>query len=116
MHDLTAYFNKSLEEDEKLFRLSEDEEANHLWTILKMAIVTGAPDSDGTEASFHSFWDDNIRKVLGATCTLSKFIRDSNEYSSSKAGFWRIASGHLRLQGRRELAWLQWKATQRRAV
>lgn len=88
IHNLTAYFNKPLKEDERvpishytmmtlmshgdqsiicsesdllqLFRLSEDEEADHIWTILKVAIVTSAPDSDGTEASFHSFWDDNI--------------------------------------------------------
>ena len=66
--DLMAYFNKPLEESEKvplshycmttplsrgeptimcnegdlqrIFRASEDEEADYLWTILKMAIVT----------------------------------------------------------------------------
>jgi hypothetical protein len=81
--DLMAYLNKPLEENEKvplsqysmttflsrreptimctesnlqrIFRCSEDKEADYLSTILKMAIVTGAPDGDGTKASFISF-------------------------------------------------------------
>jgi len=45
---------------QQIFRFSEDKEADYLWTILKTAIVTSALDSDGTQASFILFWDDNI--------------------------------------------------------
>jgi len=105
-HDLMAYLNRPLKESDKvplshysmttlvsrgepkimcsesdlqrIFRSSEDEEADYLWTILKMAIVTSAPDSDGTQASFISFWDDNIRKIISAIFTPSKIIRENN--------------------------------------
>jgi hypothetical protein len=106
-----AYFNKPLEENEKvplshycmttlisrgepnimcsegdlqrIFRVSENE-ADYLWTILKMAIVTGAPDGDGTKASFISFWDDNIRKILSATFAPNRVARDSNREMSTR--------------------------------
>lgn len=109
--DLMAYFNKPLEENEKvplshycmttllsrgeptimcseddlrrIFRVSEDEEADYLWTILKTAIVAGAPDGDGTDASFISFWDDNIRKILNATFAPNKIVRDNNRDTST---------------------------------
>ena len=68
---------------ERLFRVSEDEEADYLWTILKLAIVSGAPDGDGTEASFISFWDDNIRKIFNVTFAPNKVIRDSNRDTST---------------------------------
>jgi hypothetical protein len=62
---------------------SEDEEADYHSTILKIAIVTGAPDGDGTKASFISFWDDNIRKFLSVAFALNKVIRDSNRDTST---------------------------------
>jgi hypothetical protein len=110
--DLIAYFNKPLEENEKIplshysmttllsrgeptimcseddlrriFRFTEDGEADYLWTILKTAIVTSAPDGDGTEASFISFWDDNIRKILSATFAPNQVVRDSNRHASTR--------------------------------
>jgi len=108
--ELGEYFNKPLEEGEKvplsrdamvlllsrgdpnimcsesdlelIFRCSEEEASDYLFTILKTAIVTSAPDSDGTEASFISFWDDNIRKIVAATLVPNKVIRDSNRNTS----------------------------------
>jgi hypothetical protein len=68
---------------QQIFRSSEDEEAEYLWTILKPAIATGAPDSDGTKASFISFWDDNIRKIISAIFSPSKIIRDNNRDTST---------------------------------
>ena len=67
----------------RIFRVSEDEEADYLWAILKTAIVAGAPDGDGTNASFISFWDDNIRKILSATFAPNKIVRDNNRDTST---------------------------------
>ena len=105
------YFKKPLEEDEKMplshynmsalvshgqpeircsegdlrriFRFSEDEESDYLWTILKATLVTSAPDKDGTEASFISFWDDNIRKIITHMVTPIKIIRDRSRSTST---------------------------------
>jgi hypothetical protein len=109
--DLIAYFNKPLEENEKvplshhsmttllsrgelnimcseddlqqIFRSSEDEEADYLWTIPKMAIVAGSPDGDGTDISFFSFWDDNIRKILSVIFAPHEVIRGGNRNMSA---------------------------------
>jgi hypothetical protein len=111
--ELAAYFNKPLEEDDKvplshlsmstlvsrggpkikcserdlqrIFRSSEDEESDYIWTTLKATINAGAPDSDGTEASFHSFWDDNIRKIITLIDTPNKIIRNSNRGTSARS-------------------------------
>lgn len=67
----------------RIFRFSEDEESDYLWTILKTTLVTSAPDNDGTEASFISFWDDNIRKIIAHTVTPTKIIRGSSRSMST---------------------------------
>ena len=110
-----AYLNKPLEEDEKvplshysmttlvsrgeptivcnerdlqqIFRSSEDEEADYLWTILKPAIASSAPDSDGTEESFHFFWDDNIRKIIAAIFAPDKFINRGTSTAFQRPDF-----------------------------
>lgn len=106
-----AYLNKPLEEDEKIplssysmsallsegeakircskgdlqqvFRLSEHEHSYYLWTSLTATILTGAPDSNGTESSFHSFWDDNIRKIINQILIPNQTVRDSNHGTST---------------------------------
>jgi hypothetical protein len=68
---------------EQLFRCSEDEEADLIWTILKVAVTNNAPDYDGTELSFISFWDDNIRRIFACVISPSKIIRDSSRSTST---------------------------------
>ena len=112
---LLAYVSKDLTEDEKvplshhefsrllsqevdvnnmcseadlkqLFRPSEDENAEYLWsTYLLPTIRRGPPDENGTEASYISFWDRNIRDILAAIITegQTKCIRDSNQDTST---------------------------------
>jgi hypothetical protein len=67
------------------FRSSKDEESDHIWTTLKATINAGAPDSDGTKALFHSFWDDNIRKIITLIDIPNKIIRDSNRGTSPQS-------------------------------
>jgi hypothetical protein len=68
---------------QRIFRSSEDEESDYIWTTLKATINAGAPDSDGSEALFHSFWDDNIRKIITLIDTPTKIIRGSNRGTST---------------------------------
>lgn len=42
-------------------------------------IVSTPPPPDGTESSFHYFWDANIRNVLELLIPTGRSIRDSNE-------------------------------------
>ncbi|KAF8336806.1 hypothetical protein F5887DRAFT_1161224 [Amanita rubescens] len=49
---------------ERLFRISDAEASEILHLIFYNAAVQCPPPETGTEASFHSFWDDNIRKIL----------------------------------------------------
>jgi hypothetical protein len=70
----------------QLFRPSEDENADYLWsTYLLPTIQRGPPDENGTEASYISFWDRNIRDILAAIITQgqTKCIRDSNRDTST---------------------------------
>jgi hypothetical protein len=64
---------------EFLFRVSEDEEANFIWHHVLEAILSPSPNLTGTEDSFHSFWDDNIRKVLCTSLNIGSWIRNSNK-------------------------------------
>jgi hypothetical protein len=65
-----------------LFRSSEDEQADLLWTITKAGLTFDPPDDDSTESAFHQFWDGNIRRILDIT-TKGKCIRDSNNQTST---------------------------------
>ena len=50
----------NLDNVNRLFRSSEDEQANILWTIVKSSLMFSLPDNDSAESSFHAFWDHNI--------------------------------------------------------
>jgi hypothetical protein len=80
----------------------------------------GAPDSDGTEASFIQFWDDNIRRIPGATYTPIKVIRDNNrdhKYSAeSETRLRHPEAWRLHFQRRRETTSLLYEASERRAI
>jgi hypothetical protein len=112
---LLSYLNKGITEDEKvplshhefsdllsqvmdarnmcseadlkqLFRPSEDENANYLWkTFLLPTVYRGPPDANGTESSFISFCDRNIRDILSVIITEGHTlcIRDSNHNTST---------------------------------
>lgn len=101
--DLVAYFNKPLEEDAKvpisryhlsrlstvgesavrcseeellgIFRISEDEESDYIYTMIKAILLTGAPDSIDSRRSFVPFWDDNIGKIIRLAFTSIKSTR-----------------------------------------
>jgi hypothetical protein len=72
----------SLSDVHQLFRSSEEEQADLLWTIVKTALTFPPPDSDSTESAFHGFWDNNIRVLLDVAIT-GKTIRDSNNQTST---------------------------------
>jgi hypothetical protein len=67
---------------QRLFRSSETEQADHIWTIVNPALTFAPPDSDSTENSFHSFWDRNIRQMLEAVMIQAKVFRASNKQTS----------------------------------
>jgi hypothetical protein len=69
---------------QKLFRRSEDERVENLIPILIPAIE-GRTREGGTEASYLSFWDDNIQNILRAIIAegQTKTIRDSNRDTST---------------------------------
>jgi hypothetical protein len=52
--------------------------------IFYNAAVQPAPPEDGTKASFISFWDDNIRKILGLLVPSGRSIRDSSHHISTQ--------------------------------
>jgi len=66
----------------QLFRSSEDEQADVLWTIVKSSLMFSLPDNDSTESSFHEFWDDNIWRLLEVTIPC-RTIWDSNKQTST---------------------------------
>jgi hypothetical protein len=50
----------NLDNVKRLVRLSEDEQADVLWTIVKSSLTFLLLENDSTESAFHTFWDDNI--------------------------------------------------------
>jgi len=65
-----------------LFRVSREDSAEELYRHLWVRVINRKPHPRGTEASFHSFWDD----VIGHTLQLilkCGFIRDSNHETST---------------------------------
>ena len=69
-------------EAEALFRASEHETAGFATIFVKPVIAFPPLEDTGTESSFHSFWDQNIRNFL--TCILkARAIRDGNERGST---------------------------------
>jgi hypothetical protein len=71
---------------ERLFRISDAEASEILHLIFYNAAVQPAPPEDGTEASFHSFWDDNIRKILELLVPSGKSIQDGRHTSTPQNG------------------------------
>jgi hypothetical protein len=60
-----------------------------LWTTLKVTLNAGALDSDSTETSFHSFWDDNIWKIITLILTPDK----SSGIASQEPDFGALLQG-----------------------
>ena len=58
-------------------------EQNILPTVIYRALLFAPPDGDSTKASFHSFWDDNIRWILESVFMTSTTIWDSNMHTST---------------------------------
>ena len=50
----------NLDNVKQLFRLSKDEQADILWTIVKLSLTFSLLDNDSTENAFHAFCDNNI--------------------------------------------------------
>lgn len=80
---------------ESIFRRSEDECSTYLWTLLLPATRSAVPDGSGTEASFHHFWDSNLRAFIGGIANQSKAIRDSNYNLNSETDLVRPDFGLL---------------------
>jgi len=68
-----------------LFRSEDDSSYSALDKIF--FIVAEPPPQSGTEASFHSFWDSNVRTILELLIPFGTSIRDSSRH---------IATGSLR--------------------
>ncbi len=64
---------------ERLFRISDTEASEILHLTFYNAALRRAPPENGTNASFHSFWDDNIRKILELLVPSGRSIRGSND-------------------------------------
>ena len=67
----------------KLFRISDEETSEPLHLLFYNAVVRPAPPDNGTESSFISFWDDNIRRVLEMLVPLGRSVRGSNHNTST---------------------------------
>jgi hypothetical protein len=73
-----------------------------LSNIVYRALNFAPPDGDSTEASFHSFWDDNIRWILQSVFIESKTIRDSNMHTSTgllRPDFGLLLGGNCAFRG-----------------
>ena len=67
----------TLDDIEHLFRVghSHTQLDRFFWTIM------GNPPCGGTEASFHHFWDKNIREVVECLVPTGRSIRNSSEHT-----------------------------------
>ena len=68
----------------RLFCVSDVESSKILHLIFYNATVHPAPPDDGTEVSFISFWDNNIRKILELLVPSGKSIRDFSHHTSAQ--------------------------------
>lgn len=68
---------------EGLFHVDESRSASELLHLLTIAIKCRPPPNDGTESSFHSFWDKNIGDILLGLVPNCRQIRDSNNPTSA---------------------------------
>ena len=67
-----------------LFRESESESGVYLFSLFLTIVREPAPPDNGTEASFHSLWDDNIRKILEMLLPTGIPIRDDSLHTSTQ--------------------------------
>jgi hypothetical protein len=67
---------------EALFRSTEHETADFITTIVKVILMFPNPEDGGTENSYHSFWDQNIRYPLTYVLN-ARAIRDGNKITSA---------------------------------
>ena len=63
----------------RLFILNENEFARIMWPRVYNAISKAPPSDAGTEDSFHTFWDENIRDILIPSLGEVPSIRNSNQ-------------------------------------
>ena len=67
-------------------------------------VVSEAPPRSGTESSFHSFWDANLRKILGPLLPGGWSMRDSSRHTATgslRPAFAFILSKLCTFRGRR---------------
>jgi hypothetical protein len=79
-YDLTSDNYCTQNDVELIFRLGT---GNPLGDRLVTAIFAGPPPMDGTEDSFHSFWDINIRHILENVLPRGRSIRNSNFHTET---------------------------------
>jgi len=66
---------------ESLFRSESDLGYSALDKIF--FVVSEPPPQSGTEASFHSFWDSNVRSILEILIPVGRSIRDSSRHTAT---------------------------------
>ncbi|THU91563.1 hypothetical protein K435DRAFT_863292 [Dendrothele bispora CBS 962.96] len=74
----------TLEEANSLFRVSDTEHTALLDTIFFHAAFFPPPPLNGTENSFHSFWDANIRNVIQVLVPSGTAIRNSSQHTATR--------------------------------
>ncbi|THU85684.1 hypothetical protein K435DRAFT_384769 [Dendrothele bispora CBS 962.96] len=72
------------EEANSLFRVSDTEHTALLDTIFFHAAFFPPPPLNGTENSFHSFWDANIRNVIQVLVPSGTAIRNSSQHTATR--------------------------------
>ena len=89
-HDYDRLLSKtwqtcSNDDFQKLFRRNDHEQAENLLPALIPVVFRDAPEENGTEASYVTLWDDNIRCILRAIFTQgqTRAIRGSNRDMST---------------------------------
>jgi hypothetical protein len=80
--DVKGLCNRS--DIEILFRVSESDSSQTLFFVFCNAVLKSAPPNSGSESSFHSFWDTNIRDILELLIPNGTNIRDSSAHTSTK--------------------------------
>ncbi|THU75853.1 hypothetical protein K435DRAFT_813962 [Dendrothele bispora CBS 962.96] len=92
----------TLEQANALFRSSDSEYAKELEIISLAAASTSPPPLNGTEDSYHMFWDDNIRKVVQIIVPSGKAIWNSNKHTATgilRPDFGFILDDHCPFRG-----------------
>jgi len=88
----------NIDDVQMLFRSSESDRADDIWDFVNVALKYGPPDNDSTEASFHNFWDENIRRMLESVLTC-RVIRDSTSTRILRPDFAVLLGGNCAFRG-----------------